>query len=91
VFGIIITLAFLSIFLFRKILKQYFFIFKNLFLTLVHQNDSKTLKKFNLKQKKSNFNKKKLKLILKHQSHSCFSLDTEVVNIGSCDGQKRML
>jgi len=60
VFGIIITLAFLSIFLFRKILKQYFFIFKNLFLTLVHQNDSKTLKKFNLKQKKSNFNKKKV-------------------------------
>jgi hypothetical protein len=35
--------------------------------------------------------KKKLKVILKHQSHLCFSLGTEAINIGSCDGQKRML
>jgi hypothetical protein len=43
----------------------YFFIFKKLFLTSTHQNDSKTPKNINLKQKKkSNF----YKTFLKHKT-----------------------
>jgi len=50
----VIAVAFQSTFRLKMHQKKYFFYFlKNSLLSSVHQNDSKTLKKFILKQKKT--------------------------------------
>jgi len=61
----VVAVAFQSVFHSEIYQNNIFFIFKKLFLTSTHQNDSKTPKNINLKQKKkSNF----YKTLLKHKT-----------------------
>jgi hypothetical protein len=52
VFGSVVAIAFQSAFYFEMHQKNIFFFKKKLFLISVHQNDMKTSKNINLKQKK---------------------------------------